>query len=165
MIPSSRKIVAHDAFASQRARLTHQHSRLVMTNGCFDLLHVGHIRYLEAARLLGDTLLVAINSDASVRSLKGEDRPINPETDRAEVLAALECVDFVTIFSEPRVTNLIHQIRPTIYAKGGDYTIESLDPGEVAALQTVGSQIILLPLVPERSTTRIIERLTHTDLP
>ena len=132
--------------------------KLVFTNGCFDLLHVGHVRYLQAARALGDALLVAVNGDASVRALKGPTRPINSESDRAEVLAALACVDFVTIFHTERVTDLVRLIRPHVYAKGGDYTIESLDPGERGALQEAGAEIRILPLVPGKSTTGIIEK-------
>jgi rfaE bifunctional protein nucleotidyltransferase chain/domain len=132
--------------------------KLVFTNGVFDLLHVGHVRYLAAARKLGDALLVAVNGDSSVRALKGPERPINSEHDRAEVLAALECVDFVTIFQPVRVTELIGAIRPQIYAKGGDYTFESLNPDERAALHAAGSEVSILPLVPGKSTTAIIEK-------
>jgi rfaE bifunctional protein nucleotidyltransferase chain/domain len=132
--------------------------KLVFTNGCFDLLHVGHVRYLQAARALGDALLVAVNGDASVRALKGPTRPINSEQDRAEVLAALACVDFLTLFHTERVTDLVRLIRPHIYAKGGDYTVESLDPGERGALEEAGAEIRILPLVPGKSTTGIIEK-------
>jgi rfaE bifunctional protein nucleotidyltransferase chain/domain len=132
--------------------------KLVFTNGCFDLLHAGHVRYLQQARALGDALLVALNGDASVRALKGPTRPINNEADRAEVLAALACVDFVTIFHTERITDLARTIRPQIYAKGGDYTIESLDPGERGALEEVGAEIRILPLVPGKSTTSILEK-------
>jgi rfaE bifunctional protein nucleotidyltransferase chain/domain len=132
--------------------------RLVFTNGVFDLLHVGHVRYLQAARALGDALLVAVNGDASVRALKGPTRPVNTEEDRAEVLAALACVDFVTIFHTTRVTDLVRTIRPHVYAKGGDYTIETLDPGERAALEDVGAEIRLLALVPGKSTTATIAK-------
>jgi len=132
--------------------------RLVFTNGVFDLLHVGHVRYLQQARALGDALVVAVNGDASVRELKGPTRPINGERDRAEVLAALECVSYVTIFSTVRVTDLIATIRPQVYAKGGDYTVESLNPEERGALEAAGSEIRILGLVPGRSTTAIIEK-------
>ena len=131
---------------------------LVLTNGCFDLLHTGHVRYLEEARRCGDSLIVAVNSDDSVRELKGPDRPLNNELDRAEVLAALRCVDHVTIFSGKRVTEVIRLLRPAVYAKGGDYTLETLDPGEREALDAVGARICLLQLVPGRSTTGILER-------
>jgi rfaE bifunctional protein nucleotidyltransferase chain/domain len=133
--------------------------KLVFTNGCFDLLHAGHVRYLEQARTLGDALLVAVNGDESVRELKGPTRPLNPQEDRAEVLAGLGSVDFVTIFPEVRVTNLIGEIRPQVYAKGGDYTIESLNPEERGALEKAGTEIQLLQLVPGRSTTKIIEKM------
>ena len=132
--------------------------KLVFTNGCFDLLHVGHVRYLQAARALGDALLVAVNGDASVRALKGPTRPINGEDDRAEVLAALECVSYVTLFHAERVTDLVRTIRPQVYAKGGDYTVESLDSGERGALLEAGTDIQILPLVPGKSTTATIAK-------
>jgi rfaE bifunctional protein nucleotidyltransferase chain/domain len=133
--------------------------RLVLTNGCFDLLHTGHVRYLEEARRCGDALLVAVNSDDSVRELKGPSRPVNGELDRAEVLAALRCVDHVTIFTGKRVTEVIRLLRPAVYAKGGDYTPETLDPGEKAALDEVGAEIRILQLVPGRSTTSILGKV------
>lgn len=136
--------------------------KLVLTNGCFDLLHTGHVRYLEEARRCGDALIVAVNSDASVRELKGPERPLNNEHDRAEVLAALRCVDHVTIFTGKRVTDVIRLLRPAIYAKGGDYTLETLDSGERAALEEVGAEISLLQLVPGRSTTGILERMKQS---
>ena len=144
--------------AATRATLDAQGRRLVFTNGCFDLLHVGHVRYLQEARALGDALLVAVNGDESVRALKGPTRPINGEQDRAEVLAALACVDFVTLFHTPRVTEVIRAVRPHIYAKGGDYTVDSLDPGERAALEESGTEIRILPLVPGKSTTATIAK-------
>ena len=134
--------------------------RLVLTNGCFDLLHVGHVRYLQSARRLGSALVVAVNGDASVRSLKGPNRPVNAEMDRAEVLAGLACVDFVTIFHTARVTEVIRAIRPQVYAKGGDYTLERLDPGERGALEEVGAAIELLELVAGRSTTSLLEKIS-----
>ena len=133
--------------------------KLVLTNGCFDLLHTGHVRYLQEAKQLGDFLVVAVNGDESVRALKGEGRPINRADDRAEVLAALESVDYVTIFSEPRVTALIEALRPAIYVKGGDYTPETLDSGEVAALKQVGAEIRTVALVPGKSTSAMIARM------
>jgi rfaE bifunctional protein nucleotidyltransferase chain/domain len=133
--------------------------RLVLTNGCFDLLHTGHVRYLEQARALGDALLIALNSDRSVRELKGATRPLNTEQDRAEVVAALRAVDHVTIFDALRVTEVIRRVRPAIYTKGGDYTIETLDPGEREALNLCGAEVKILPLVPGRSTTSLIERI------
>ena len=152
------KLQSPQQLAAIRADFAATGRKLVFTNGCFDLLHVGHVRYLQAARALGDALLVAVNGDDSVRALKGPTRPINTEDDRAEVLAALACVDFVTLFHSPRVTDLVRTIRPHVYAKGGDYTVESLDPGERSALEEAGADIRILPLVPGRSTTAIIEK-------
>ncbi len=145
--------------ARLREDLERQGRRLVFTNGFFDLLHAGHVRYLAEARALGDALVVALNSDASVRELKGPSRPVNTEEDRAEILKALRSVDAVCVFHEPRVTKLIEEIRPHVYAKGGDYTVESLNPEERAALQAVGAQIEILALVPGRSTTATLQRL------
>ena len=139
--------------------------KLVLTNGCFDLLHLGHVRYLGAARSLGDALVVAINGDDSVRALKGEGRPLNRERERAEVVAALECVDHVVIFSEVRVTRLLEQVRPAIYVKGGDYTADTLDPEERAALEKTGAQIRILPFEPGYSTSGLIERLKKLSSP
>ena len=156
---SREKILSVAEVVCQREALAAQGRRLVFTNGCFDLLHVGHIRYLRAAQTLGDALVVAINGDASVRALKGPGRPVNPEQDRAEVLAALGCVDFVVLFDTERVTELVRAIRPHVYAKGGDYTVASLDPGERAALGEVGAEIRILPLVPGKSTTGTLERM------
>lgn len=155
---STSKILTAEAVAGVRKALEAQGKRLVFTNGCFDLLHVGHVRYLQAARKLGDALVVAVNGDDSVRALKGPTRPVNGEADRAEVLAALECVDCVVIFPEVRVNNILEIIQPHIYAKGGDYTPETLDPGERAVLESIGAEIRILPLVPGRSTTNIIAR-------
>ena len=142
-----------------RDQLDAQGKKLVFTNGCFDLLHAGHVRYLNEARALGDAMVVALNSDESVRELKGPTRPINNENDRAEVMAALRAVDAVVVFGDKRATALIEEIQPHIYAKGGDYTVESLNPEERAALEGVGASIRILPLVPGRSTTKTIERM------
>jgi rfaE bifunctional protein nucleotidyltransferase chain/domain len=154
----SPKLKTPEQMAALRDEFAAAGKRLVFTNGCFDLLHVGHVRYLQAARALGDALLVAVNGDASVRALKGPARPINNEEDRAEVLGALACVDFLTIFHDERVTELVRTIRPHVYAKGGDYTVESLDAGERGVLESVGAEIRILPLVPGKSTTNIIEK-------
>jgi rfaE bifunctional protein nucleotidyltransferase chain/domain len=133
--------------------------KLVFTNGCFDLLHVGHVRYLQAARKLGDALLVAINGDESVRALKGEGRPLNREADRAEVVAALECVDHVVIFPEVRATTVLEKIRPAIYVKGGDYQIDSLHAEERSALEKIGAEIRILPFEPGYSTSNLCEKI------
>jgi rfaE bifunctional protein nucleotidyltransferase chain/domain len=132
---------------------------IVFTNGCFDILHVGHVRYLAAAKRLGDILVVGLNSDASVRELKGIGRPLNSQDDRAEVMAALEAVDHVIIFAEKRVSHLLRQMRPQIYAKGGDYTVDSLDSEEVVALKEIKARIEILPLVPGKSTSKLVQAI------
>lgn len=152
------RVVKHDELSTLGEMYAAKGKRLVLTNGCFDLLHTGHVRYLEQARKLGDALVVAINSDQSVRELKGPERPLNSESDRAEVLAALRCVDHVSVFEGKRVTTVIRQLRPAVYAKGGDYTLETLDPQERAALEEVGAEIKLLSLVPGKSTTSLLKR-------
>lgn len=146
-----------------RDTLDQQGKKLVFTNGCFDLLHAGHVRYLEQARALGDAMVVALNSDQSVRQLKGPDRPLNPEHDRAEVMSALRAVDAVVVFDDERATSLIEAIRPHVYAKGGDYTVESLNREERTALEAAGTQICILPLVPGRSTTKTINKMQAGD--
>jgi rfaE bifunctional protein nucleotidyltransferase chain/domain len=153
------KILTLDELAQRADEIRAKGDRLVLTNGCFDLLHVGHVRYLQQAAQLGGRLAVAVNGDESVQALKGPGRPLNGAEDRAEVLAALECVDFVTIFPAMRATAVIEAVRPAIYVKGGDYTLESLDSEEVAALKKVGAEIKTLPLVPGKSTTGLIERM------
>jgi rfaE bifunctional protein nucleotidyltransferase chain/domain len=155
----SEKIVDPDRLAGIAESLRTQGRKLVLTNGCFDLLHAGHVRYLQAARALGDALAVAINGDDSVHALKGEGRPLNRESDRAEIVAALACVDYVVIFPEARVTQLIEKVRPAIYVKGGDYIPASLHPEERAALEKIGAEIRILPFEPGHSTSGLIERM------
>jgi rfaE bifunctional protein nucleotidyltransferase chain/domain len=133
--------------------------RVVATNGCFDLLHFGHVSYLQRARKLGDLLVVGLNGDRSVRELKGPGRPLVPQRQRAAVLAALACVDAVVIFPQKRAHRFLAIVRPDIYVKGGDYRPETLDPRERAVLTTVGSQIRILPFVKGFSTTRLIARI------
>ena len=133
--------------------------KLYVTNGCFDWLHAGHVDYLNEAAALGDILLVGCDSDASVRQLKGSDRPINPENDRAAVLDALRAVDFVTVFPEKGGRDVIVSSRPHIYTKGGDYSVESLNICERSALEMVGAKIRILPFKKGRSTSLIINRL------
>lgn len=152
------KLATPSALAQISGEMRAQGRVLVFTNGCFDLLHVGHTRYLQQARALGDALVVAVNGDESVRALKGPTRPINTEDDRAEVLAALACVDHVTIFHEERVAGVIREVRPHLYVKGGDYTLETLHPDEVAALREAGAELRILPLVPGKSTTATLRR-------
>ena len=155
-------VLSIDALADISAALAKGGKRLVVTNGCFDLLHLGHVRYLQAARALGDALAVGVNGDASVRSLKGEGRPLNNERDRAEVLAALRCVDYVAVFAEVRATQFLERVRPAIYVKGGDYTPESLNPEERGALSRIGAEIRIIPFEAGYSTTGIIERMHGT---
>ena len=156
------KILTVDELAVRRDALDREGRRLVFTNGCFDLLHVGHVRYLQAAREAGDALAVGLNGDASVRALKGPGRPLNPADDRAEILAALACVDFVTVFEEPRAANLLARVRPHIYVKGGDYTLETLNAEERAVLLEAGTQIAFVPTVPGRSTTRLVTEMQRS---
>ena len=156
------KIVDIEELARRSTELRAAGKKLVATNGCFDLLHVGHVRYLQAARALGDALVVGVNGDDSARELKGPGRPLNNEKERAEVLAALECVDLVTIFPELRATRFIQAAAPAIYAKGGDYTAETLNAEERNALQKIGTEIRIIPFEKGYSTSRLLERLRDT---
>lgn len=153
------KIVEMKELAARAKEFRAAGKRLVATNGCFDLLHVGHVRYLQAARALGDALAVGVNGDQSARELKGPGRPLNNERDRAEVLAALEDVDLVVIFPELRATRFIEAVAPAIYVKGGDYTLETLNIEERGALQKVGADIRIIPFEKGYSTTRLLEKL------
>ena len=128
---------------------------VVTTNGCFDVLHLGHLRYLQAARQLGDVLVVAVNSDSSVRHLKGENRPLVPEDERAEMLAGLGCVDYVVIFPELTPIDLLSELKPNIHVKGGDYKLEQLVEREV--VEANGGEVIVGLNVPGKSTTNLIE--------
>jgi rfaE bifunctional protein nucleotidyltransferase chain/domain len=133
--------------------------KMVMTNGCFDLLHVGHISYLQEAKKLGDKLWVLINSDESVRALKGPTRPIEREAERAYCLAALSCIDHIVIFHTPRIVEEIMSLKPDIYTKAGDYTIDTLHAGERAAFEAVGADIRFLPFLEGFSTTKMIKKI------
>ena len=159
----NKKIVTAEQLATVGKEMRDENRRLVLTNGCFDLLHVGHVRYLRTARALGDALAVAINGDESVRVLKGNGRPLNREADRAEVVAALECVDYVVIFMEVRATDLLDKVRPAIYVKGGDYTQETLDAGERDALERSGSEIRIVPFEKGHSTSSLVEKVKQID--
>src|SRR5581483_8219999 len=140
-----------------------QGQRVVFTNGCFDILHRGHIACLNLAKTLGDLLVVGLNSDASIRRLKGAGRPINGLEDRAHVLAALSCVDHIVPFEEDTPAEIIRAIRPDIYVKGGDYTRERLV--EAPLVQSLGGAVHILPYVEDRSTTSIIARIRDGDRP
>ena len=133
-------------------------NKIVFTNGCFDILHVGHVRYLQVAKNLGDVLIVGLNTDASVRKLKGNDRPINKEADRAEVLLALKAVDHVVLFGEQTAESLITEIKPDIYVKGGDYTLDTLPEAKI--VQSYGGRVEFIPMVAGKSTTNVINKIT-----
>jgi rfaE bifunctional protein nucleotidyltransferase chain/domain len=148
------KLISPEAFPAWREAMKASGKVLVVTNGCFDLLHAGHVAYLEAARSLGDALLVGLNGDSSVRELKGPTRPLNIEGDRARVLAALECVSAVAIFPEKRAVRFLATSRPDIYVKGGDYTLE-----ERQAVESGGGRIVFIPFLPGRSTTGLVAKI------
>jgi D-beta-D-heptose 7-phosphate kinase/D-beta-D-heptose 1-phosphate adenosyltransferase len=150
-------ILDREELLRAREGLRAEGRRLVFTNGCFDILHVGHVRYLSAARGLGDALLVAINSDASVRALKGAGRPILSEAERAEILAALSPVDFVTVFEEESPRALISEVLPDVLVKGGDYRLDEIHGRE--EVERAGGRVLSLPFVEGASTTGIIERI------
>lgn len=133
--------------------------RVVLTNGVFDLLHTGHLYYLQQARALGDALFIALNGDDSVRALKGPSRPIQSEEQRAYALAALACVDAVFVFHTPRLDAEIRALQPEVYCKAGDYTLEKLDRGERAALEDIGATIKFLPFLPGFSTTALVAKI------
>ena len=157
----SGKILSIDEMLEERARLRREGQRLVFTNGCFDILHVGHIRYLRSARSLGDALLVAINSDRSVRELKGEGRPVMNERERAEMLAALRMVDYVTVFDDTSPRSLIAKLLPDILVKGGDYKLDEIHGRE--EVEAAGGRVLSLPFVEGASTSGIIERIKSSD--
>ncbi len=135
----------------------------VVTNGCFDIIHSGHVEFLWKAKSLGDVLIVGLNGDESVRMLKGESRPINNEEDRAKVLSAFWFVDYVYIFKEKRATEFLKLARPTIYVKAGDYSLDTLDVSEKCALKLCGAEIKLLPFIEGKSTTRALESINNEE--
>ncbi|MGH9846343.1 MAG: D-glycero-beta-D-manno-heptose 1-phosphate adenylyltransferase [Blastocatellia bacterium] len=151
------KILSLDDLVVEREQLRQARKRTVFTNGCFDLLHPGHVRYLGQARALGDALIVALNSDRSVRQLKGPSRPILDENERAEVMAALACVDFVTIFDDPTPRQVIARLLPDVLVKGGDWSIETIVGRE--EVEAAGGRALSLPFVEGSSTTDVIERI------
>jgi rfaE bifunctional protein nucleotidyltransferase chain/domain len=156
------KVILFQNLPEWRARLRAVGQRLVVTNGCFDLLHLGHVSYLEAARRHGDALLVGVNSDAAVRTLKGPGRPINSEDDRAGVVAALQAVDAVCIFPAVRADGFLKAAQPDIYVKGGDYSLATLNQEERAVVEAAGGRIVIIPFVPGKSTTALLERMGST---
>jgi rfaE bifunctional protein nucleotidyltransferase chain/domain len=132
---------------------------VVFTNGCFDILHLGHVRYLQDAKALGDCLIVAVNTDDSVKRLKGDSRPLVPEFERAELVAALQCVDYVTLFDEDTPTEIIEYLQPDIHVKGGDYQADDLP--ESQAVKSYGGKIVIIPLTEGKSTTNLIQRIVE----
>lgn len=155
------KVLPSDQLLSMLSGERAKGKRIVFTNGCFDLMHIGHTRYLQAARTLGDVLVVGVNSDASVRALdKAPDRPIVPEAQRAEVLAALGCVDFVVMFDESDPLQLITAIQPDVLVKGGDWTIDRIVGREIVDAR--GGVVKTIPLVPGLSTTGLLQRIRST---
>jgi len=155
------KQISWEALAAWRADVRSRGMRLVVTNGCFDVLHLGHVTYLETARNLGDVLLIGVSGDNSVQQLKGPNRPVNNETDRALVLAALASVDAVCIFAEKTASRFLSVATPDIYVKGGDYTLETLNQEERRIVEQAGGKISLLPFVPGKSTTALLEKISR----
>ena len=133
--------------------------KTVATNGCFDILHIGHIRSLQKAKSLGNILIVGLNSDSSVKRLKGKDRPINNEKNRAEILAALSCVDFVSIFNEDTAEKFLEIVKPDIYVKGGEYNLDILPEAQV--VKKYGGEIVLIPMIPNSSTTSLLDKIEN----
>ena len=155
------KIIGWNKLPDWRAALRKSGKKLVVTNGCFDLLHLGHVTYLETARSNGDVLLIGLNGDNSVRELKGPDRPLNAEQDRAGVLAALESVGGVCIFAEKTATRFLSAAQPDVYVKGGDYTLDTLDKDERRAVEGAGGKIVIIPFVPGKSTTDLLKKISR----
>jgi len=155
------KIIAWDKLQEWRKNFRASGKKLVVTNGCFDILHLGHVTYLENARNFGDALLIGINSDEATRQLKGAGRPVNSEIDRAAVLAALESVGGVCIFTDATATKFLAAAQPDIYVKGGDYTLETLNQNERRAVESAGGKIVLVPFVPGKSTTSLLEKISR----
>lgn len=151
------KLISLDEARRVRAQMRAAGRRLVFTNGCFDLLHIGHVRYLQQARALGDALLVAINSDRAVRALKGPERPLMKEAERAEMLAALSVVDFVLIFDDLSPRQLIAELLPDVLVKGGDYKLDEIHGREEG--EAAGGRVLALPFISGYSTSALIERI------
>jgi len=159
------KIHGREELTTEVQRRQQAGERGVFTNGCFDLLHLGHVRYLQQARALGDFLVLGLNDDAGTRVLKGPGRPLVPQEERAEILAALSCIDYITIFAEPTASPLVALLRPAIYVKGGDYAaargdLPDLDRlPEAGIVQTYGGIVRLIPYLPHHSTTELIQAI------
>jgi len=157
------RVLTLDQVLAMRQQAKGDGRRVVLTNGCFDVLHRGHLEYLAGSSRLGDMLIVAVNSDSSVKELKGPERPLHREDDRAFALACLRFVDAVFVFRGPRLADEILRLKPDVYTKAGDYDVSSLDPGERAALLAVGAEIRILPFVAGHSTTSLLGRMRQAD--
>ena len=157
--PTGSLILNRADLAAAIAKLRSNDATIVLTNGCFDLFHVGHVRYLQGAKALGDILVVGINSDRQTKQLKGLGRPFVPENERAEIVASLGCVDLVTIFDEPTVEQLIRTIRPNIHAKGTDYTAETVPERDI--IREVGGRVAIVGDPKDHSSTNLIELVTN----
>lgn len=155
-------LIARNKINEIMSKLKSEGKTVVFTNGCFDILHAGHVRYLNAAKALGDSLVLGLNSDVSVKKLKGVNRPINNENDRAEVLSALKAIDYVVIFDEETAENIVDEVKPDIYAKGGDYSIETLPEAKIVAKH--GGKTVLVPLVEGKSSTNIINKCKENNM-
>lgn len=158
------KVISLHEAESICQEMRRQGKTVVLTNGVFDLLHVGHVRYLQAARVLGNALFVGLNSDASASKLKGPGRPLIPQAERAEVLCALACVDYVIVFDEETAEQLVLTLQPDIYVKGGDYAVDSVSQAgkalpEARVVESYGGQVVILPYTLGRSTTQLIARV------
>ena len=153
------KLISWNDLPAWRAAYRATGRKLVVTNGCFDLLHLGHVTYLESARQQGDALLIGVNGDEGVRQLKGDGRPVNSETDRALVLAALESVQSVCIFADKTATRFLERAQPDIYVKGGDYTFATLNQDERRVVEAAGGRIVIIPFVPGKSTTGTLAKI------
>ncbi len=153
------KILTASTVKAWRENLRRTGRRLVVTNGCFDVIHLGHVTYLQQARQQGDALLVGVTNDAGVRALKGPGRPLNSENDRAGVLAALESVNGVYVFPELDARGFVQAVRPDIYVKGGDYTIDTINQDERRLLEQLGVKIVILPAVPGKSTSALLQKM------
>jgi len=159
------KIISLPELKDLCTRLQRNHKRIVWTNGCYDILHAGHVLYLQKAKETGDVLIVGLNSDESIRAVKGPTRPIVSQGERAIVMAALECVDYVIIFHETSPYSIIETLQPDVYAKGGDYTLDTINQQERRLVEGYGGEIALLPGVAGSSTTAVINKILQTHRP
>lgn len=161
MLEPHGSVVSYADLAALREEWREAKLRLVLTNGAFDLLHIGHVRYLQAARELGDILVVGVNSDASVRGYKGPGRPVVPQDERAEIVAALRCVDYAVIFSEPTATRLVETLQPDLYVKGGDYAPGGTPLPEAPTVQAYGGEVRIIPFVQGHSASELIKQIRN----